>query len=605
MANFTDSSHAQAGVYYPIALANAITGKDLLQASSCVAANVDNANTSGAEITASFNSDPSKPWYLGTDGNLDANHIDFESVVLHELGHGLGFVGTFEGLNPVTGADQGKGYYGMDGESSKPVIFDKFITDGAKHGLMSSLYPYGSGGVNGKIGLGDVLRGANEGANWNGANGKAAYSNRVVPLFSPFPWEEGSSFSHLDESSFPGGNANALMTPQLNPGEATHDPGPIMLGMFKDMGWPQTATVPGPDGLYHAVSPVPLSRLASKTGVKAGTALDVGVVGHFGVPANVSSVVVNVEIKSPTARGYWSALPGCRGGSGIPDVGDYTAGQSRTGQMTLPVNSQGHIQVSISAGTAEVNVDLVGWYGFSGDLYHHLQSQQVAALTRISASRQLDVQVAGKAGIPASGATSVVLKTRVSAGTSKAYLAVGPGGKNSTLPSMSFAAGEMISNFLTVPVGTGSAAGKVHLRLTAGSATVSLEAVGWYGPSASGGEVFHSAGPGRIKQPVRGQDQVVGGLPDSSQVELTVHLANPSANGWLGSSPAGPGGLHGVQEVRAGQPVSGTIITTTNSLGQVRLRLSAGTSTMYVDVVGWFSTLVWAAEELGIGVTGR
>ncbi|MCW2548539.1 MAG: hypothetical protein JWN96_2999, partial [Mycobacterium sp.] len=39
-----------------------------------------------------------------------------------------------------------------------------------------------------------------------------------------------------------------------------------------------------------------------------------------------------------------------------------------------------------------------------------------------------------------------------------------------------------------------------------------------------------------------------------------------------------------------GQPVSGTIITTTNSLGQVRLRLSVGKSPMYVDWLGYFAT---------------
>ncbi|MCW2548896.1 MAG: domain containing protein, partial [Mycobacterium sp.] len=104
VANFTDASHAQPNVFYPVALANAITGKDQLPPSSCLADNV--GNTSGAEILASFNSSPTKPWYLGTDGNLDANHVDFESVVLHELAHGLGFVGTFDGLNPSTGADQ-------------------------------------------------------------------------------------------------------------------------------------------------------------------------------------------------------------------------------------------------------------------------------------------------------------------------------------------------------------------------------------------------------------------------------------------------------------------------------------------------------------------
>ena len=81
----------------------------------------------------------------------------------------------------------------------------------------------------------------------------------------------------------------------------------------------------------------------------------------------------------------------------------------------------------------------------------------------------------------------------------------------------------------------------------------------------------------------------VGGLPVNAQVELDVHLANPSASGWLGSAPAGHTTLHGVQEYTAGRPVSGTIITTTNTAGQVRLHMSAGTSTMYVDWQGWFA----------------
>jgi hypothetical protein len=580
VANFTDAAHAKPNVFYPVALANAISGKDQLTASACLSDNKGNA--SGAEILASFNSSPAKPWYFGTDGAVDVQHVDLESVVLHELAHGLGFVGTFDGLNPTTGADEGKGYVGLTGTGDQKVIFDTFITDGNAHGL-----PW-AGAPNASVALGDDLRGNNGGANWNGANGKAAYAGRLVPLFSPYPWEEGSSFSHLDDETFPGGNVNALMTPQLSPGESEHNPGPILLGIFQDIGWPTAATVPGPVGYYHAVAPVPISRLAHQTGVKAGAALDLGVVGHFGVPAGVTSVLVNVEIKAPTSNGYWSTLPGCRGGSGIPDVGDYSTAQSRTGQVSLPVNRQGHIQVSVSAGAAEVNVDLVGWYSSAGDYYHHLQNQQVAALTTVNAAQQVDVQVAGRAGIPATGATAVVFKARVSAGSAKGYLAVGPGGQNSQIPTLSYGAGEMISNFLTVPLGTGTAAGKVHLRVTAGRATVSLEAVGWYGASAAGGEVFHPAGPDRV-QALKGQDQMLSGLPDNTQVMITVHLSATTGSGWLGSSPYGPGPMHGVQEYRKGVPVSGTIVTTTNALGQVRLRLSSGKGTMYIDGIGWFA----------------
>jgi hypothetical protein len=590
VANFTDSGHAQPNVYYPVALANAISGKDQLPASSCTSDNV--GNTSGADILASFNSSPSKGWYYGTDGGVDVEHVDLESVVLHELGHGLGFVGTYDGLNPVTGNDEGKGYFGLTGTGTSPVIFDKFVTDGQQHALGSGALSNGTGSNPPAIGLGDVLRGANGGANWNGANGKAAYGGHLIPLFSPYPWEEGSSFSHLDEDAFPGGNNNALMTPQLSPGESEHDPGPVLLGMFKDMGWPDSATVPGLAGLYHPVSLVPTPRVAHQSVLHAGTALDVPVAGQFGVPSNPTAVIVNVEIVAPTAAGYWSALPGCKGGPGRPDSGDYAPGTNRTAQVTLPVNTSGHIQVWLSAGSADVNVDVIGWYGTTGDLYyHHLQNQQVASLSTVVANHEGDVLVAGKAGIPSTGATAVVLKARVSNGTAKGYLVVGPGGVNSRVPTQSFAAGEMISEFLTVPLGTGSFDGKVHLRLTAGTAKVSLEAVGWYGTSTAGGTVFHPAGPGRLPT-LSGSDQTISGLPDSAQVQLTVHLAKPTAGtlkapGWLGNTNGGA--LHGVQEYRAGVPVSGTIVASTSAVGKVRLIMSQGKSTMYIDVEGWFT----------------
>ena len=42
---------------------------------------------------------------------------------------------------------------------------------------------------------------------------------------------------HVDEFSYQRGSLNALMTPTVNNGEAVHWLGPIILGMFRDMGW--------------------------------------------------------------------------------------------------------------------------------------------------------------------------------------------------------------------------------------------------------------------------------------------------------------------------------------------------------------------------------
>jgi len=83
----------QQNVWYPIALANSIAGKDL--------------DTTVSDIRATFNSQLDTPgclggvgWYYGMDGNHGTKE-DLLVVLLHELGHGLGFVGV---TNGTTGA---------------------------------------------------------------------------------------------------------------------------------------------------------------------------------------------------------------------------------------------------------------------------------------------------------------------------------------------------------------------------------------------------------------------------------------------------------------------------------------------------------------------
>ncbi len=63
--------------WYPVALANKRAGFDL--------------DTAAPDIDAQFSSNFS--WYFGTDGNPPPGTYDFMTVVLHELGHGLGFLG--------------------------------------------------------------------------------------------------------------------------------------------------------------------------------------------------------------------------------------------------------------------------------------------------------------------------------------------------------------------------------------------------------------------------------------------------------------------------------------------------------------------------------
>jgi hypothetical protein len=291
----------QPNIAYPIALANAIAGSDQLPANICDS-DPSYPNGSGAEISASFNSDQSA-WYYGTDGHPGAGQVDLESVVLHELGHGLGFVGSYD-VPDANGT--GVGYAGLSGDGQNLTVFDTFVFDGAGRWLGNS---YTSGTQQ----LGDALRGADGGIKWAGTAGYTA-AGGTPWLYAPNPFQEGSSYSHLDEYLYPASSGNALMTPSLHLGEVEHAVGPIVLGMFQDMGWPTTGSPSTAIGDYHVAAPM---RLASSRTVTNSAPLNVKVTGVDGVPTTgVTSVVLNVAVQSrprpATGRRFPDApAPGC------------------------------------------------------------------------------------------------------------------------------------------------------------------------------------------------------------------------------------------------------------------------------------------------------
>ena len=197
--NFTGA--AGLDIYYPQALANQLASDDLA--------------TNSVDISCNFGS--SINWYFGLDGNVPPGAYDFVTVVLHELCHGLGMIGSAT----VAGST------GFIGQSGSPFIYDTFVSDNNSSSSLTDLN-------NGTSAMANALTGG--GLVWFGPEGLAA--DAVPPgIYAPDPWEPGASFSHLREDMYLSGNANALMTPNLNTGEAIHDPGPIVMGMFADMGW--------------------------------------------------------------------------------------------------------------------------------------------------------------------------------------------------------------------------------------------------------------------------------------------------------------------------------------------------------------------------------
>ena len=227
--------------WYPSALANALANRDL--------------DRSSPEIVISVNSDA--PWNTRGDGAPTNREYDLESVFIHEICHGLGFLST----------DNYNSFYGI-GALANPTPYDAFVqtSDGTRISEISSPSP-------------ELGRALTNYLVWSGAKGIAANNNIAPKIYAPSTYESGSSISHLDENTFGKTGANSVMTPNLDAGEVFKDPGPIALAMMEDM-----RTKP-PAGIAKVLSDAPRNARALVG--------DKNALITFDVPANARAAQVS------------------------------------------------------------------------------------------------------------------------------------------------------------------------------------------------------------------------------------------------------------------------------------------------------------------------
>ncbi len=205
--------------WYATSLANSIAGTEL--------------NVGVPDVEMFLNSTVN--WYCGTSGTVPAGQYDLATIVLHELCHGLGFLSLAKDSSGIGsfGMLRSADFYNLvqafpwPNLDTLPSVFDEFLVSGTNQQLDS--FPNPSTTLSPKLKSNSVY--------FNGANAMAANGGVKPRIYAPASFTLGSSITHLNEATYPAGNVNELMTPNGNPAYALHNPGPICIGILKDIGW--------------------------------------------------------------------------------------------------------------------------------------------------------------------------------------------------------------------------------------------------------------------------------------------------------------------------------------------------------------------------------
>ncbi|PZF25992.1 hypothetical protein DEJ05_10285 [Curtobacterium sp. MCLR17_045] len=331
-------------------------------------------------------------------------------------------------------------------------------------------------------------------------------------------------------------------------------------------------------------TPVAPARAWSGTATSTATTVTLG--GRNGIPASATAVVLTATVNAPSAAGYVSVAPA--GSTASPAIQNFRRGQPISGTTTVGLTS-GKAQVKVSAGKATVSLDVAGWYGTSasGSTYTPLAPTNVLNGTVSTAAKK--IVVAGKAGVPAN-ATAVVLQTDVSRPATSGRLRITPSGNNAGVVSLMYEKGITVANTTTVRLSGGA----VQARVSSGSARVLADVVGYYAPNADG-SVFVPAHPVRAATVAAGTTAkkvtVAGtaGVPrNATAAVINAKVGKGSAGGSLRVVGAGLASSVPTQVYAKGQTIGNALIAPLAAGGQVQAKVSGGTATVYVDVVGYF-----------------
>lgn len=170
------------------------------------------------------------------DNQPTSSESDFRSTALHEITHALGFASL---ITQTGDSEFGNNIYGT---------YDQFLVDGNGDALIAP-----GGGYQAAVGaLTSEVR-------FTGANARAANGGNDVIIFTPDPYNDGSSISHVDEATYP----NAVMSPSLLTGTTNREYTALDQAILEDLGYSFVA-VPEPSSALSLLAAMGLGIFARR-----------------------------------------------------------------------------------------------------------------------------------------------------------------------------------------------------------------------------------------------------------------------------------------------------------------------------------------------------
>ncbi|MFI1647116.1 hypothetical protein ACH4XT_09250 [Streptomyces avidinii] len=379
-----------------------------------------------------------------------------------------------------------------------------------------------------------------------------------------------------------------------------------------------TVTPPAVSGLgtYKPVTPTRLMDTREGLGVpkakvgEAGT-VTLQVAGTAGIPAGATAVVLNVTATEPTAGSFVSVYPNGTTRTSASNL-NFTAGQTIPNLVVVPVVN-GKVSFYNHAGSVHLIADVAGYYTTdgSGSTYRPITPTRLmdtreglgVPKAKVGAAGTVTLQVAGTAGIPATGVTAVVLNVTATGPTAGSFVSVYPNGTTRTSASnLNFTAGQTIPNLVVVPVVNG----KVSFYNHAGSVDLIADVAGFYTTDGSGSG-YKPITPTRLMDTREGLGvpktkvgeagtvtlQVAGtaGIPaGATAVVLNVTATEPTAGSFVSVYPNGTTRTSASNlNFTAGQTIPNLVVVPVVN-GKVSFYNHAGSVHLIADVAGYYTS---------------